>query len=156
MSQRFLTPRHAPFTDLDKQFEGLFRNFFGGSPFGALTSVNREMEGFSPSVNVSEDKEKVTIQAELPGVPEDAIEVIATKDSLTLRGEKKEETREEGENSLYVERSYGSFERTLALPAEVDREKADASFDNGVLTVTLPKTKAAKETVKKISIQKGK
>ncbi len=156
MSNRSLTPRHTPFTNLEKQFEGLLSNFFGGSPFGSLSSAVAECDRFSPSINLTEDDDKVTIQAELPGVPEDAVEIIATQDSLTLRGEKKEETRKEGENSLYIERSFGSFERTFALPAEVDRDKADAAFENGVLTISLPKTQAAKETIKKIGISKKK
>jgi HSP20 family protein len=81
------------------------------------------------------DKE-VRFSAELPGMDEKDIEVLVDNDVLTIRGEKKSESEDQGRR--LSERYYGRFERSIALPFEVDEEKAEASFKNGVLTVTIP------------------
>jgi HSP20 family protein len=81
------------------------------------------------------------------------IDVSLTKDSLTIKGEKKEEKEDKGKNYYRMERSFGSFTRTVPLPAEVDTEKAKADFVKGVLTVTLPKTPKAIKDTKKIPIK---
>ena len=81
------------------------------------------------------------------------IEVLVDNDVLTIRGEKKSET--EDKDRRFSERYYGRFERSLALPFEVDEEKAEASFKNGVLTVTIPKSATAKDTAKRIAVNAG-
>jgi len=84
---------------------------------------------------------EVRICAELPGVRQDDVEVSMDDDVLTIRGEKKLERKDEKENYHFMERSYGTFQRSLRLPFPVDPNQVQADFNNGVLTVTLPQTR---------------
>jgi HSP20 family protein len=84
------------------------------------------------------------------------VEVMLSSDFLTLKGEKKQEKEEKGENFYRMERSYGSFHRVIPLPAGVDAAKVDASVSKGILTVNLPKTAKAKEKTKKVTVKTGK
>jgi HSP20 family protein len=117
-----------------RMFEDMF-----GSPeeFWGLRPWN---EGFVPAVDVSEDDEKIEIHAEVPGMTRDDIDVSVENGVLTVSGEKKEEERKEETNYHRVERSYGHFERRMRLPEGVDEENIDASYTDGVLSVTVPKT----------------
>jgi HSP20 family protein len=99
-------------------------------------------------VNAS-DKE-LRVSAELPGMDEKDVEILVDDGVLTIRGEKKSETEDQGRR--FSERYYGRFERSIALPYEVEEDKANASFQNGVLTVTLPKSARAQEKAKRIAI----
>ncbi|MEW6117366.1 MAG: Hsp20/alpha crystallin family protein [Nitrospirota bacterium] len=139
-----------PFTMLQREMNDLFDNFFRSfdiAPFGS------RMGEFTPRVDVSETDKEIKVSAELPGMDEKDIEVTLNKDSLTIKGEKKEEKEDKGKDYYRMERSYGSFSRTIPLPLEVETDRAEATFKKGVLTVTLPKTaKAIKET-KKIAIK---
>jgi HSP20 family molecular chaperone IbpA len=92
------------------------------------------------SMNVSETDKEIRITAELPGVTEQDIDVSLDDDVLTIRGEKKFERTDDKENFHFVERSYGTFQRSVRLPYAVDPEQVQAHCENGVLTVTLPKT----------------
>ena len=91
-------------------------------------------------MNVSETDKEIRITAELPGVDQNDVDVSLDDDVLTIRGEKKFEQKEEKENFHFVERSYSTFQRSVRLPFPVDPEQVNASFENGVLTVSLPKT----------------
>jgi HSP20 family protein len=104
------------------------------------------------SMNVSETENEVRITAELPGVTEQDIDVSLDDDVLTIRGEKKFERRDDKENFHFVERSYGTFLRSLRLPFSIDPEQVQASFENGVLTVTVPKT-GQQERSRRIQVQ---
>jgi HSP20 family protein len=139
-----------PFSLLRNEINTLFDSFSRGfemEPFtGRLTT-------FSPSVDVKESDKDIKVSAELPGMDDKNIEVSLTKDSLTIKGEKKEEKEDKGKDYYRMERSYGSFTRTIPLPGEIDTDKVKAEFKKGVLTVTLPKTaKVIKET-KKIQVK---
>lgn len=131
-------------------------------PFGGLTGLRREMErlfdrffdgevlelpdfgAWSPKVEVSENKDKVIVKAEVPGIEAKDLEVSSEDPRrLTIKGEKKQEKEEKGEHYYRSERSYGAFSRTILLPAPVDAGKAEASFKNGVVTITLPKAAGA-------------
>ena len=92
------------------------------------------------SMNVSETDNGIRITAELPGVSEQDIDVSLDDDLLTIRGEKKFEQKDEKENFHFVERCYGTFQRSLRLPFTVNPDQVRASFENGVLTVTAPKS----------------
>jgi HSP20 family protein len=133
-------------------------------PFSGLTTFRRDMdrlfdrffEGESPelrafgewvpSVDVSENKDKVIVKAEIPGIEAKDLEVSISDGMLTIKGEKKEEKEEKGEHFHRSERAYGTFVRTLRLPASIDGKTADATFKNGVLTITAAKSAAAKGT----------
>jgi HSP20 family protein len=103
-----------------------------------------------PSVDVYHDKDNVIVTAEVPGLAEKDVELSITGNTITLKGEKKQESEVKEESYQRVERSYGSFQRVIDLPVEVNAEKAKAKLANGVLTVTLPKSEAVKP--KQISI----
>ena len=104
------------------------------------------------SMNVSETDKEIRITAELPGVTEQDIDISLDDDVLTIRGEKKFERKDDKENFHFVERSYGTFQRSLRLPFPVDPEQVQASFENGVLTVTVPKT-GRQERSRRIQVQ---
>jgi HSP20 family protein len=110
-------------------------------------------EAWLPLVDVSETGDKITVKAEIPGMEAKDIEISMVGDTLTLKGEKKAEREEKEENYHMVERSYGSFSRTMKLPATVDAEKVEATYKNGVLTVVLPKKEEVKP--KAIEIKAG-
>ena len=112
------------------------------------------LEGaWSPMVDVCEDKDNVLVRADLPGLNKEEIDLSILGNTLTIKGEKKSESEVEEENYHRVERSYGLFQRTVELPSDVDQDKVDASYKDGVLEVKLPKKEAVKG--KKISIKAG-
>lgn len=108
---------------------------------------------FTPHVDVSENDKEIRISAELPGMNEKDIDITLNHDSLTIKGEKKEEKEDKGKDYYRMERSYGSFFRTIPLHVEVESDKAAASYKKGVLTVKIPKSPKAIEEKKKISVK---
>ena len=141
-----------PFRELStfrREMDNLWDRFFGEEPFG------RKFIGeWAPSVDVSETKNEVLIKAELPGLEAKDIDVNISGDLLSIKGEKKKEEEEKDEHHHYVERYYGTFERSLKLPFSVKTEKAEATFDKGVLKIKIPKTEEAKKKAVKIKINK--
>jgi len=138
------------FRGFKTQIDSLFEDWFGRSMGGVL----------APRVDVAEDEKAVTLTAELPGVDEKDIDVSLVEDQLTIRGEKRsehDEKKEEDGRTLHrVERSYGAFQRTLALPYKVDPAQVSAQFKDGVLKITLPKPPdaIAQKQGRKIEINK--
>jgi len=132
-----------PLTTFQREMNRLWDSFFGeGMPW----------EGeWSPSMDVSETENSVVVKAEVPGMERDDIEVSLTGDTLTIKGEKKDERKESKGNYRLVERRYGTFSRTIPVPAGIDADKVSAEFKNGVLTITLPKTEETR--TKKIQIK---
>jgi HSP20 family protein len=109
-----------------------------------------EERGWMPAVDVFEKADKFVVKAELPGMKEDDIDVSVVGDTLSIRGEKKTETEIKDEDYYRCERSYGSFYRSIPIPSNVDANKIEASFEDGVLEVALPKS--AKVKPKKIAV----
>jgi HSP20 family protein len=107
------------------------------------------------AINVSETDDAIEVTAELPGIDEKDVDVEVANNVLTIKGEKKSEKEEKEKDFHLVERSYGSFQRTVPLPYEIDPDKIAAKFTQGVLTVTMPKPPQAKEKVKKIKVTNG-
>jgi HSP20 family protein len=134
-------PIFALHREMNRLFDDAFRSFdvpsFGRAP------------GW-PSVEISETDKDIRVSAELPGLEEKDIEVLLADDVLTLRGEKRAEV-EDKERQL-SERFYGRFERRIPLGTEVEQDKVEASFKNGVLTVTLPKNATAQAKTRRIAI----
>lgn len=128
----------------------LFDNFigrFGMTPFWP-SRFDTSFSVPSPAVDITEKEEEFVVTAEMPGMAEKEIQVSVSGDTLTIKGEKRQEREEKGENRFLSERSYGEFLRAFTLPDNVDCEKIAASFTNGLLTVTLPKSaKAAPKTI---------
>lgn len=113
----------------------------GSGPGSGLTRFDNRLSTFVPSIEVSEDKEHVKVQAELPGLDENDIQLTLTAngDQLILKGEKKFEEERKEESFYRSERAYGSFQRVVALPVRVNAEKVNATFKDGVLSVKLAK-----------------
>jgi len=137
----------SPFLSLHRQmnrlFDDVFRDFEMAPAWGRMGS---------PQVEVEERDGEYRVTAELPGLDERDVEVTVEDGALCLRGEKRAETEDKAR--AFSERWYGRFERRIALP-DVDEATAQASFRNGVLTVTLPKTPAAAARVRKIPVNGG-
>ncbi len=130
-----------PFLSLHREMNRLFDDVLRGS-FGVPVQSGEQGRGMMmPHMDVSETENEVRICAELPGVSEKDVDVSLSGDVLTIRGEKKFERKDDTENYHFMERSYGTFQRSLRLPYAVDPDQVQASFENGVLTVTLPKGK---------------
>lgn len=136
-----------------EEMNRMFDNFFA-DPFASLAVRSpRWAAEFNPRVDISETDDALKVSAELPGMEEKDIQITLEQDALILSGEKKTETEEKGRNFHHVERSYGSFQRVIPLPVEVVPDKAEATFKNGLLTVTLPKAPSAVKAAHKITIK---
>jgi len=142
---------YSPFGLLRQEMNRLFDNFLGG--FEMQPFMGRRLGEFSPTVDITESDKAFRVSAELPGMEDKDIDVLLNKESITIKGEKKEEKEDKGKDYYHVERSYGSFSRTIPLPAEVDTDKVKAEFKKGLLTVTLPKTVQAIKQTKKIPVK---
>ena len=136
----------SPFLNLHREmnrlFDDAFRDFGAPSLFGRMAAW--------PRVEISETDRDVRVSAELPGMEEKDVEAMIEDGVLTLRGEKKSEVEDKARH--FSERSYGRFERRIALGFEVEEDKVAAEFKNGVLTVTLPKSEKAQKNAKRIAI----
>ena len=125
---------------LRREMDRLWDDYYGSGRRG-LQPLQAE---FAPAVDVKETAEAVVVKAEVPGMDAKEITIAVTGDVLTIKGAKKSEREEKEENYHLVERSYGSFSRSLTLHAAVDLDKIEARYDKGVLTVTCPKQEAVK------------
>ncbi|MCA9510752.1 MAG: Hsp20/alpha crystallin family protein [Myxococcota bacterium] len=115
------------------------------SPLGeSLFASERRAPSWAPAVDVSEGEKQYTVTVELPGARKEDVNVEVHEGVLTIRGEKRSEREEKDEHRRYVERSYGSFARSFSLPTNADAEAVHASFQEGVLTVEVPKRDEAK------------
>ncbi|HVN24803.1 MAG TPA: Hsp20/alpha crystallin family protein [Syntrophorhabdales bacterium] len=166
-AKKEVTPKVAPGTKLDVRREWeypfgafqwemnkLFDDFFGGLQLSPWAPVEKRMSAvFTPHVDVSETDKEIKVSMELPGMDEKDVEVSLTRDTLTIKGEKKQETEDKGKDYYRMERSYGAFTRTIPLTVEVDTDKVQASFKKGVLDITLPKTARAIKETKKIPVK---
>ncbi len=123
----------------DHPFTGLIESFFDEA-----TRRGGNTSDFSPRVDLSRTEEAFFVQVDLPGMTRDDIHLALENDTLTLSGERKFEAREDGPQFDRIERTYGSFSRTFHLPTSVDSEAVKATFENGVLTVELPKAEKAR------------
>lgn len=100
--------------------------------------------GWWPALEVIDENENLVVRAEMPGLKSNDIDVSVQGNVLTISGQKKEETEKKERTYYFAERQYGSFQRQVTLPAEVDAEKVEASYKDGVLTLTLPKAETAR------------
>ncbi|KPK45640.1 MAG: molecular chaperone [Nitrospira bacterium SM23_35] len=142
-----LVPRRGELSTFRREMDRLFDRFFEGWPF----KPSPQEGPWAPSVDVSETVKDVVIRAEIPGMDPKDIDVSVHGDVLTLRGERKKEHEEKGEDFHRIERSYGAFSRSIRLPAEVDANKVNATYKDGVLKINLLKTEEA--AVKKIEVK---
>jgi HSP20 family protein len=141
-----------PFFSLQREIDRLFDDFTRGFPtLGTLGGGMGSMSTMLPTMDVSETDKEIEITAELPGLEEKDVQVNLADNVLTIRGEKKAEKEEKDKNYRLVERSYGSFERSLELPENVDASAIKATIDKGVLKVVVPKPAPAQ--IKKVEVK---
>ena len=140
--------------EMDRLFDRFgfptFRRMLDVEPFGE-TSFGIAV----PAVDVTEDEKAYKITAELPGMAEKDVDVSLSGDLLVIKGEKHREREQKEKNRYLSERSYGAFQRSFTIPDGVDRDKVEAEFAKGVLTLTLPKSAEAQKQQKKIEIKAG-
>jgi HSP20 family protein len=146
----------APFFTLGRelnQAENRLRKLFGPE-FGLENFPMTEPVGWVPTVEVVETDAELVLTAELPGLEKENVEITFENEMLTIRGEKKEEKKEEKNGGKYLmwERTYGEFVRTFTLPKTIEAAKIAAEMKNGVLTIHLPKTATPKVKGQKIEI----
>ena len=146
-----------PFESFQREMNRLFDDFFRGFGGTTLPAPGRFGEGFfgaaTPRVDVSETDDAYEVVAELPGLEEKDVDVLLDRNMLTLKGEKRAEREQRDKNYYLAERSFGSFRRAIPLPVEIDQNKVEANFKNGVLTVRLPKAEQARSQAKRIEVR---
>ena len=138
------------FFTLQREIDRVFQDFGrGGLPVLGEFGKN----GMALKVNMTEQDGKIEVTAELPGCAAEDVDVQLKDNVLTIKGEKKAEKENKQQDVHMMERSYGMFERSFSLPAEVDPAKVEATFDKGVLKVTLPKLPQDQSRVQKIAVK---
>ncbi len=136
------------FSKIGRVMDDLF-HFHGIPTIGGIDTPS-----FSPSLNISDQKDRYLVAVELPGISQEDVKIsINDDDILTITGEKKSEIKEESENFCVKECHYGLFRRDIPLPHDVNKDSIEATFDNGVLKLDLPK-KEKESKSKKIEIKK--
>jgi len=142
-----------PFLALQQDMNSLFDEFTGRFNLAPFSDFGNFGTTFQPRLNVSEGDKDIKVSAELPGLTEQDIEITLSGDRLTISGEKKVEKEDKRDNYYRKECSYGSFQRVIALPCEIEENKIDAVFKNGVLNISLPKTAQACQEKKRIAVK---
>lgn len=132
--------------DLQREVDDIFGRFFSESNSGSSSSAV-----WAPRTDLIESENQYTLQLDVPGMTKDDININVQNNTLTISGERKMERTQDEEERVRVERSYGTFHRTFALPNSVDASNIEATYNNGELTVTVPKTETASR--RRIEIQ---
>ncbi len=143
--------RWTPFGDLAtfrREMDRLFEHFLGVLPGPEVPGP-----GWVPRLDLTETKDNITVKAELPGLEPKDLDISISGNTLTIKGEKRQEKEEKDEQRRLVERTYGAFVRSVELPVPVAGEKVKATFKNGVLTITLQKTEEAKKKAIPIKVE---
>ncbi len=136
--------------DIDSIFDDFFRS---GGIASAPARFPDKGAVLAPKLDVAETDKGYHLSVELPGVSEKDVDVSLHEGVLTIRGEKKAEEKKEGKNWHRVERTYGSFQRSVSLPKEIDEDAVSASFKHGVLSIDVPKSEKKKNNSKKIEVK---
>jgi HSP20 family protein len=139
-----------PLQDLKKEMDRIWQEFFGKE----LLTERWEGISWAPAVDVSETDDKVIVKVDVPGVNPEDMEISLMENVLVIKGEKKREEEEKKENFYRVERFYGSFMRSIPIPCEVEEDKIEATYKDGVLKIILPKKPEEKKKVIKINVEK--
>lgn len=139
--------------EVDKLFNDALKNF--GLPSWDLGNAFSSNALLKPNVDISESEKAYNVTVEVPGVNEKDIKLEISNGTLTISGEKKLKNEQKDKNFYRVESSYGSFQRVLSLPEDVNVDDIGAEFKNGVLTLTMPRKALPKSDVKRIEIKKA-
>ena len=139
------------FASIQAEMNRLFDHFYNGLQ-ARLTDWDTRIPSM-PAVNINENETSFRVEAELPGITPDQLNISVTDGTLTIKAEKKEEKESKDENCICCESSATSFYRQVALPETADTRKAEAAIKNGLLTVTVPKKAEAIQKPKKIEVK---
>jgi len=134
--------RWRPIGEIDsfkREMDRMFDDFFRPS-----SELSESSLSWYPSVDVKETKDEFVISAEVPGMSKDDIKINISDNTLTIKGEKKEEKKEENHNYHRIERRFGTFQRSFTLPTQIEEKKVKASYKDGILTISMPKKEEAK------------
>jgi HSP20 family protein len=143
-----------PFRELE-EMERRFEDILGRSSWPAVWRRIPATElGWAPAIEAFEKEDKFVVKAELPGMKEEDIDISVVGDTLTIKGERKAESEVKEEDYYCCERSYGSFSRSIAIPSNVDGNKIEAGYEDGVLEVSLPKAHEVKPKKVTVSAKK--
>jgi len=142
----------APFRDFERMRKEMDR-FWDSFLEGTFRRRGEDGTEWFPSLDVSETKNELVVKAEIPGMDSKDIDISLSDGMLTIRGEKKHEKEEKEENYHFIERSYGTFSRSVSLPRDLKHDKISASYKDGVLRVVLPKSGEAKKKEIKIKVE---
>ena len=152
--------RHSarPLSVLNDEVERLFNDFFSGFGLSSSSHRLRGLEGITgsvlkPRLDLGATEKEYTVSVEIPGGSEKDVTLELVHDTLIVRGEKKQEKEEKMKNFYRLERSYGSFQRTLSLPEDANRDSIKANFKNGVLNITIPRMELPGTRAKQIEIK---
>ena len=146
--------RHRPFDEFGlarsaRDFDDVIRSFFGDQSAAQPAAG----QPWTPPVDIAETEHELVVKADLPEVKPEDLEVKVENGTLTLKGKREFEKKEDAKGYHRIERSYGSFVRAFTLPDSIDPEKIAAAYNNGVLTVTLSKKEIAKPRTVKVAVQ---
>ena len=139
-----------PIDQFRQDMNDIFNHFFSDT---GLDPFSDERHSFSPCLDIRETDKEYIVECELPGMDEKDIDLTLSDDILTIRGEKKQQVRDENGDYYCLERSYGRFERNLPLPEDADADHIDASFKKGILKLRVPKNQKTQPKAKKITIK---
>ena len=128
----------SEFTTMQREIDRMFNRFQGGTTDDGATST------WLPAVDIVERANDFHVKVELPGVKKEDVKITVQNNTLTIRGEKKFDQEKDGDNYRRVERTYGMFQRSFTLPTSVVSDKIEAAYDNGVLSIAIPKAEEAK------------
>jgi HSP20 family protein len=147
------SPGWDPFTSFRREMDRLFDDFF--TPAEPRSFAGGQTARMWPSIDVDESPDAYKVTAELPGIDPKDVNIELKDNVLTLSGEKREEKKEgeEGGQRYYAERTWGRFQRSIPLPSEVDPDQCDASFRDGLLSVTLRKNPKARDQARRIEVR---
>lgn len=138
--------------DMRKELDKLFEDFFAPVAARRRGYIKPEASVITPAIEMFEKDNDLVIRAELPGVNKEDIDISITNDTLTIKGEYKKSEEIKEEKYYLREKVYGNFLRTIALPPDVDTDKAEASLKNGILEIVMAKKEEAKTKEKKIAV----
>lgn len=151
---------HAQLKPLHQEIDRIFESAFRGFGFPSLGGDNScsglgQNVMLKPNMDIEASDNEYAITVEVPGVDEDNIKLELVENSLTIKGEKRQGSEKKDKDVYRVERSYGSFQRVLSLPEDANYEGIDAQFQNGILTITIPRKVVSKEKGKIIDIKRA-
>jgi HSP20 family protein len=149
---------HDPLGEFHNRIDRLFDGFFNEFGLSPLRSEKQRIEGIDgvilkPRLDVGATDSDYAVSVEIPGVSEKDISLELSEETLIIRGEKKQDKEHKDKNFYRLERSYGSFQRTLSLPEDADRENIKANFKNGVLGISIPRLSLPEKEARKIEIK---